>query len=134
MTNTRLTDPEVLERRYPVRLVEFKIRRGSGGQGQQRGGDGVVTEHRVFAAAACLAADAAARAGAAAGAGRRKACALGHNTLQRRDGRVEHLPALAQFDAQAGDRLILETPGGGGWGSADQSAGEGRDHSDAAAT
>jgi 5-oxoprolinase (ATP-hydrolysing) len=117
MTNTRLTDPEVIERRYPVRVLEFSIRRGSGGSGARRGGDGVV-RRLEFLSDLALSILSQRRgpyppygmAGGAPGA-------LGRNTLVRADGAVEVLPALAQAQVRAGDVLVIETPGGGGWGS-----------------
>jgi 5-oxoprolinase (ATP-hydrolysing) len=116
MTNTRLTDPEILEQRYPVRVREFSIRRGSGGRGRHSGGDGVVRsleflktvdvsivsqrrgEYRPYGLAG-------GRAGAA-----------GENRLRRRDGTTVRLPGSATFIAEPGDVLTILTPGGGGWG------------------
>ncbi len=116
MTNTRLTDPEILERRYPVRLWEFSIRRGSGGAGKHPGGDGVV--RRIEFLEPLDVSLVTSRRGpyppyglAGGGPG-----ALGRNILTRSGGTPEELAALAQFQAQSGDQLILETPGGGGWG------------------
>jgi 5-oxoprolinase (ATP-hydrolysing) len=117
MTNTRLTDPEVLERRYPVRLREFCIRRGSGGAGKHRGGDGVV--RRIEFLKPLSVSILSQRRGPFAPYGLQggKRGALGRNTLERANGTVESLPALAQFEAQAGDVLVIETPGGGGFGA-----------------
>jgi 5-oxoprolinase (ATP-hydrolysing) len=117
MTNTRLTDPEVLERRFPVRLLEFAIRRGSGGAGKHRGGDGVV-RRMEFLRPLTLSIVSQRRGhyppygqnGGAPGA-------LGSNTLARSDGRAERLGSSAQVTVGAGDILTLETPGGGGWGT-----------------
>jgi 5-oxoprolinase (ATP-hydrolysing) len=120
MTNTRLTDPEVLEARCPVRLVEFAIRRGSGGKGRQRGGDGV--RRRIeFLRPVTLSILSQRRGpyppyGLAGG----EPGALGRNTLTRKDGRVEHLGALAQVEVQPGDVVTIETPGGGGYGKPGQ--------------
>lgn len=118
MTNTRLTDPEILERRFPVRVRKFAIRRGSGGSGAHRGGDGVTREleflrpltvsliserrgsHPPFGAA-----------GGAAGM-------LGRNRLFRTDGTTVELPGIIQMDVVRGDVLVVETPGGGGFGRA----------------
>ncbi|MDX1946566.1 MAG: hydantoinase B/oxoprolinase family protein [Pirellulaceae bacterium] len=116
MTNTRLTDPEVLEARYPVRLVEFSIRRGSGGAGQRRGGDGVVRRIE-FLRPLTLSLLTQRRGpfppfGLAGG----ESGALGKNTLTRAAGRVEPLAGLAQIEVQPGDIITIETPGGGGWG------------------
>lgn len=117
MTNTRLTDPEVLERRYPVRLHEFSIRRGSGGAGQRRGGDGVV--RRIEFLRPLDLSILSQRRGPYAPYGQNggQSGALGRNTLVRRDGSVEQLPALAMRKVDAGDVLVIETPGGGGWGA-----------------
>jgi len=121
MTNTRLTDPEVLERRYPVRVREFSIRRGSGGRNRnggvgRRGGDGIV-RRLEFLRELQVSILSQRRGpyppyGAAGGA----PGALGRNTLLRADGTRVDLPAQVQFTADAGDVLVIETPGGGGWG------------------
>ncbi len=120
MTNTRLTDPEVLEARYPVRLHEFSIRRGSGGRGKHRGGDGVL--RRVeFLRPLTLSILSQRRGpyppyGMAGG----QPGALGRNKLQRVGQTflsAEALPALVQTQVQPGDILTIETPGGGGFGA-----------------
>ncbi len=114
MTNTAVTDPEILEQRYPVRLHRFALRRGSGGAGRWRGGDGLIREieflkplqvsllaqHRVVAPYGME----------GGGEGR-----CGRQRLNGRD-----LPGIAAFAVQPGDRLLIETPGGGGWGRRDQ--------------
>ncbi|MGN6122762.1 MAG: hydantoinase B/oxoprolinase family protein, partial [Sphingomonas oligoaromativorans] len=117
MTNSRLTDPEVLETRFPVLLDEFRIRRGSGGEGAHQGGDGTVRAIR-------------AREPMQAGilANRRRIVpfglagggtgAPGLNRVERADGRIEPLPATASVQLDAGDRFVIETPGGGGYGAA----------------
>lgn len=116
MTNTRITDPEVLEHRYPVRLERFEIRRGSGGAGRRPGGDGVIreltflepvslsllTQHRVEKPY-----------GAAGGGDGER----GRQRIVRAGGEEVELPSVAGCDVEPGDRLILETPGGGGWGT-----------------
>ncbi|KAJ3185459.1 hypothetical protein HDU87_000080 [Geranomyces variabilis] len=117
MTNTRSTDPEILERRYPVLLREFGLRKGSGGVGANRGGDGCVreleflttlevsmlSERRVFAPY-----------GAEGGGDG----ARGQNTLIRaKDGRRVNFGGKNATTVQSGDRLRIETPGGGGWGA-----------------
>ncbi|HMC12587.1 MAG TPA: hydantoinase B/oxoprolinase family protein, partial [Pirellulaceae bacterium] len=117
MTNTRLTDPEVLEARYPVRLLEFSIRRGSGGTGHHRGGDGV-TRRLEFLRPLTLSILSQRRGpyppyGLAGG----QAGGRGRNSLTRADARQEPLSALVQTDVHAGDVLTIETPGGGGWGN-----------------
>jgi 5-oxoprolinase (ATP-hydrolysing) len=118
MTNTSATDPEVLEHRYPVRLRRFAIRRGSGGAGLWRGGDGLIREieflaplemsilsqHRVIAPY-----------GMAGGADGE----VGRQRLFRPDGTSRELASVDGCRVEAGDRLVLETPGGGGYGAAE---------------
>ena len=118
MTNSRLTDPEVLEWRFPVLLESFGIRRGSGGAGRHRGGDGarrclqflepmtvaILSSHRrvpPFGAA-----------GGAAGA-------LGRNWVERTDGTRDIMTGTDQREMAAGDLFVVETPGGGGYGAPD---------------
>ena len=116
MTNTRLTDPELLESRYPVRLIRFQIRRGSGGRGQQRGGDGVIRcieflrplqvsilsqrrgKYRPYGLDGGLPGSA------------------GHNFLTKVDGSTIELGGVANFHVDTGDMLTIETPGGGASG------------------
>jgi 5-oxoprolinase (ATP-hydrolysing) len=116
MTNTRLTDPEVLEQRYPVRLHEFSIRRGSGGIGSHRGGDGVV--RRIEFLRSLDVSILSQRRGPYPpyGLAGGQPGALGRNTLLRADGEVEVLAGQVQFVAGAGDVLTIETPGGGAVG------------------
>jgi len=118
MTNTRLTDPEVLERRYPVRLQAFTIRRGSGGAGKSSGGDGVV--RRIEFLAPLEVSILSQRRGPYPPFGLQGGSpgALGRNTLLRADGTVEELSARALVKVQPGDVLTIETPGGGGFGAA----------------
>ncbi|MCB1204306.1 MAG: hydantoinase B/oxoprolinase family protein [Verrucomicrobiae bacterium] len=113
MTNTAITDPEILEQRYPVRLHRFSLRPGSGGGGRWHGGNGIIreieflaplevsllTQHRIVAPYG--------REGGSDGQ-------CGRQTL---NGKL--LPGIAAFAANPGDRLVIETPGGGGWGTAD---------------
>lgn len=115
MTNTRITDPELLEWRYPVRLERFAIRRGSGGRGCHRGGDGVVRELTFLepVALSLLSQHRRERPYGVEGGG---AGEPGHQRLHRVDGSVDELPGIASADVEAGDRLVLETPGGGAWG------------------
>ena len=115
MTNTRITDPEILEYRYPVRLHRFAIRHGSGGKGKWRGGDGIIREmeflekveltllsqHRVEAPYG--------REGGQEGK-------RGAQYLIRKNGLKEPLYGIDSRDLEAGDRVVIETPGGGGWG------------------
>lgn len=120
MTNTRLTDPEILEHYFPVRLIEFSIRCGSGGRGKTQGGNGVIrvlefqqamhvnvlSEHRVYAPQGLC--------GGEAGL-------VGVNRCVRRGGEVVELEACASITVEPGDRLCIETPGGGGYGQFDGS-------------
>ncbi len=116
MTNTRLTDPEVLERRYPVRLHEFAIRRGSGGGGRHRGGDGVIRRLEFLQPLAVSVLSQRRGAYPPYGMSGGEPVALGRNTLRRADGSTVDLGSSAQLQVAAGDMLIIETPGGGGWG------------------
>ena len=117
MTNSRLTDPEILEWRFPVRLDSYSIRAGSGGAGRWRGGNGGVRRVRFLEAmtAAILANNRVhppfGMAGGAPGA-------LGRNYVERVDGSVEHLPHIGKAAMQPGDVFVIETPGGGGYGPA----------------
>ncbi|HJT32756.1 MAG TPA: hydantoinase B/oxoprolinase family protein [Pirellulales bacterium] len=117
MTNTRLTDPEVLERRYPVRVREFAIRRGSGGAGAHRGGDGIV--RRIEFLQPLEVSILSQRRGPYPpfGLAGGQPGALGRNYLHRADGTHEPLSGQVQFLAQPSDVLTLETPGGGGFGA-----------------
>ena len=122
MTNTRITDPEVLETRAPVVLRRFAIRRGSGGDGRYRGGDGLVRE-LLFTAPVRVSLLTERRTTAPYGLAGGKPGRPGVNRLVRADGRRERLPGHVQLDLAAGDRLIVETPGGGGYGVPDADAG-----------
>ncbi|MDX2219149.1 MAG: hydantoinase B/oxoprolinase family protein [Burkholderiales bacterium] len=116
MTNSRLTDPEVLEWRFPVRVEEHSIRAGSGGAGRWRGGHGAVRRIRFLedmTAAILSNARRVAPFGMAGG----ESGATGLNLVLRRDGTVDTLPACAEVSVQAGDIFSIETPGGGGWGA-----------------
>ncbi|MCY4334923.1 MAG: hydantoinase B/oxoprolinase family protein [Litoreibacter sp.] len=118
MTNTRMTDPEVLETRFPVEVEEFSIRTGSGGDGQFDGGDGIVrrltfneamtvtvlTSHRVVPPHGVE--------GGAPGA-------TGENAVQRANGEFERLEGNDQVELSPGDSFIMKTPGGGGFGKSD---------------
>jgi 5-oxoprolinase (ATP-hydrolysing) len=119
MTNTRLTDPEILERRYPMRVREFSIRRGSGGVGRHRGGDGVVRRleflRRLTLSLLTQRRGSHPPYGTAGG----EAGKLGANRLIRADGSEMQLGGIAQLEAAAGDILVVETPGGGGFGKSD---------------
>jgi 5-oxoprolinase (ATP-hydrolysing) len=116
MTNTRLTDPEVLEWRFPVRLDSFEIRRGSGGRGLHKGGDGVVRRVRFLEAMT-----------AAMVSGRRRTAPYGmaggepgksgRNYVVRADGTTQALAGSDRAELAPGDVFVIETPGGGGFGA-----------------
>jgi 5-oxoprolinase (ATP-hydrolysing) len=116
MTNSRLTDPEILETRLPVRLEQFAIRRGSGGAGAHRGGDGIIREVTFLEP---MRANILANrrrvppSGLAGGAD----AAAGRNWVVRTNGDIEMLSATASADVEPGDHFVIETPGGGGFGS-----------------
>ena len=115
MTNSRLTDPEVLEFRFPVRLESYAIRPGSGGAGQWHGGNGgvrkvrflepmtasILSNNRIYAPFGMV--------GGAPGE-------MGKNYVIRTDGRIEHLPHVGKTEMAAGDIFVVESPGGGGYG------------------
>ena len=115
MTNSRLTDPEVLETRFPVRLDSYAIRRGSGGAGRWHGGDGGVRRVRFLQPmlAAILSNG---RSHGAFGSNGGQAGAPGVNSVQRADGHIEPLGYIAEVQMAPGDVFVIETPGGGGWG------------------
>jgi len=115
MTNSRLTDPEVLEWRFPVVLEEFRIRRGSGGRGKYRGGDGVVRRIRFTRpmTAAILSNHRRVPPFGLAGG---EPGATGRNWVERRGRRIE-LSATDRIEIEPGDVFVIETPGGGGWGT-----------------
>jgi len=115
MTNSRLTDPEVLEFRFPVRLDSYEIRPGSGGAGRWRGGDGGVRRVRFLEPmTASILSNGRVR-GAFGMAGGEDG-APGENRIERADGRVEILAAIAQSEMAPGDVFVISTPGGGGYG------------------
>jgi len=116
MTNSRLTDPEVLETRFPVLLEEFSIRRGSGGDGANRGGDGAVRRVRFLEplTAAILSNH---RRTAPFGLSGGEDGAVGDNRVERVDGTADHLGATAEVSMGIGDVFVIETPGGGGFGA-----------------
>ena len=115
MTNSRLTDPEVLEFRFPVRLESYEIRRGSGGQGRWPGGDGGVRRVRFLQpmTASMLSNG---RIYPAFGMAGGQPGAVGINRVVRLDGRVETLGHISQVEMGVGDVMEIHTPGGGGWG------------------
>ncbi|MBN8841354.1 MAG: hydantoinase B/oxoprolinase family protein [Sphingomonadales bacterium] len=115
MTNTRITDPEILELRYPVRLDTFAIRRGSGGAGRQHGGDGAVraiTALEPMTVTIVASRRTVAPFGLAGGADGAK----GAQWVERHSGARDILGGRAEVALEAGDRFVIETPGGGGYG------------------
>ncbi len=116
MTNSRLTDPEILETRHPVRLERFKIRHGSGGAGEHQGGDGVIRDVRFLEPmrANILANRRRVPPRGIKGGGNAKPA---RNWVERVDGSIEKLTATASSEMEPGDRFVIETPGGGGYGS-----------------
>ncbi len=117
MTNTRLTDPEVLEWRFPVLLESFHIRHGSGGRGRYRGGDGAMRRVRFLETmnAAILSSHRRIPPYGLAGG---EPGEIGRNSVERADGTVESLGGCAETMMRPGDVLVIETPGGGGYGMA----------------
>lgn len=118
MTNTRMTDPEVLEVRFPVRVEAFSLRRGSGGVGRFPGGDGVVRKLRFLEpmTATILSSN---RSHAPYGLGGGGSGKCGCNLLLRGDGREIRLQGNDEVAVAAGDVIVIKTPGGGGYGPAD---------------
>jgi 5-oxoprolinase (ATP-hydrolysing) len=116
MTNSRLTDPEVLEWRFPVLVESFSIRKNSGGPGRWRGGDGVVRKVRFLEpmTASILSNR---RRVAPFGLDGGGSAAPGRNYVERADGTIEELGARSSVQMYAGDAFVIETPGGGGYGS-----------------
>ncbi len=115
MTNSRLTDPEVLEWRFPILLESFSIRPNSGGNGHHRGGNGVIRRLRFLEpmTAAILSSH---RVVPPYGLQGGEAGALGRNYVERSDGTVEELGSTAVVEMNDGDMFVIETPGGGGFG------------------
>jgi len=115
MTNTRITDPEILELRYPVRLERFEVRKGSGGKGKYKGGDGItrvirfkdsleiniLSQHRIEKPYGLK--------GGSPGS-------VGQQIIIRKDGAIQKLKGMDSASVSAGDQIIIHTPGGGGFG------------------
>jgi 5-oxoprolinase (ATP-hydrolysing) len=118
MTNSRLTDPEVLEFRFPVRLDSYAVRTGSGGAGRWPGGDGGVRRIRFLEP---MTASILSNGRVVPSFGIEGGCpgAVGVNRVERADGRVESLGHIGSVEMQPGDVFVIETPGGGGAGAAD---------------
>ena len=120
MTNSRLTDPEVLEYRFPVILDEFKIRKNSGGAGKHKGGDGIVRKVRFLEpmTATLLTGHRKVPPYGMAGG---EAGKVGINIVERADGEQEDLGTTAEVALNAGDSIIIKSPGGGGYGNVEES-------------
>jgi N-methylhydantoinase B len=117
MTNSLNTPTEALEYAYPLRVRRYSLRPGSGGEGKFRGGDGIVREIEVLTdCEVTLLADRRSRGpwGLAGGADGTP----GKTSITRRDGSVEPMPAKFSTRLRSGERITIETPGGGGWGKA----------------
>jgi 5-oxoprolinase (ATP-hydrolysing) len=117
MTNTRLTDPEVLEFRYPVVLEDFHIRKNSGGRGKWKAGDGIRRSIRFLEPMECTILSGHRRVrpfGLAGG----EAGQVGENSVRRKDGRVEKLEGCDATTIDAGEVVIIQTPTAGGYGKA----------------
>ncbi len=117
MTNTRITDPEIMELRYPVRVEQFSIRPNSGGAGKFRGGDGAIRKIR-FLEPMTATIVASRRTVAPFGLNGGGDGATGKQWLERANGDIETLPGSAEAKLEPGDAFIIETPGGGGFSPA----------------
>ncbi|MEO1551172.1 MAG: hydantoinase B/oxoprolinase family protein, partial [Pseudomonadota bacterium] len=115
MTNTRMTDPEVLEARFPVRVHRFEIRQGSGGHGRWLGGDGILREVEFLEPMTATVLSSR-RKHAAPGLDGGEPGKTGRNSILRAGGEVEHLHGNDHAEMAPGDRFVIETPGGGGCG------------------
>jgi 5-oxoprolinase (ATP-hydrolysing) len=117
MTNTRMTDPEILEKRFPVRLEAFGIRPGSGGAGKWRGGNGAVRRLR-FLEAVTVTTLSSHRIIPPFGVHGGAPGATGRDWAELPDGSKVDLPGNAEIELEAGSVFVIHTPGGGGWGTA----------------
>lgn len=116
MTNSRMTDPEVLELRYPVRVSEFSIREGTGGKGAHRGGDGVC-RRLTFGEDMEVIILANRRKVAPYGMAGGEDGQVGSNWIERADGTVQELGSCDSAQVKKGDTFVLHTPSGGGFGA-----------------
>jgi 5-oxoprolinase (ATP-hydrolysing) len=116
MTNSRLTDPEVLEFRFPVRVDSYEIRSGSGGAGRWKGGEGGERHIRFLEPMTTSILSNGRRVGAFGMAGGEPG-AVGENCVEHGDGSVERLTNIGRVDVQANDVVVIRTPGGGGYGN-----------------
>ena len=115
MTNTRLTDAEILERRYPVILEKFSLAEHTGGRGKFRGGDGVLRQ-TLFRKPLTLSVLTDRRVLQPYGLEGGEGGSRGLNLLRRANGKLVNLGGKCSVDVNTGDIFILQTPGGGGWG------------------
>jgi 5-oxoprolinase (ATP-hydrolysing) len=118
MTNTRLTDPEILELRYPVLLERFTIRRGSGGSGRHRAGDGIERSIRFLEAMDCALLTSS-RKVRPYGLGGGEPGQCGQNSVRRKDGQIELLQGCDETRIEPGEAIVIVTPTGGGFGRLD---------------
>jgi 5-oxoprolinase (ATP-hydrolysing) len=118
MTNTRLTDPEILEFRYPVLLEDFHIRKGSGGRGKWNAGDGIIRTIRFLEKMECTILSGHRRVPPFGLAGGQDG-EVGENSVRRNDGRVEKLKGCDATIIDAGEAIIIQTPTAGGYGKPD---------------
>ena len=116
-TNTRITDPEILERRYPVLLRRFGLRKGSGGNGKHKGGDGVIREIEPLRPLV-MSILSERRTLQPYGLNGGEPAMAGKNLLVKKDGVVLNIGAKRSGSLNVGERLVIETPGGGGYGKA----------------
>uniref|UniRef100_A0A3B4APN5 5-oxoprolinase, ATP-hydrolysing n=1 Tax=Periophthalmus magnuspinnatus TaxID=409849 RepID=A0A3B4APN5_9GOBI len=123
MTNTRITDPEILEKRYPVILEQFSLRPNSGGEGKYLGGDGVIRK-LLFRDKVVLSVLTERRSFRPYGLDGGEDGAAGLNLLQRQDGRLLNLGAKTSVTLEPGDIFCLYTPGGGGYGKGEEANGK----------
>ena len=115
MTNSRLTDPEIIEQRYPVHLEQFEIRDGSGGEGKWHGGNGLLRKFR-FLEPMTVSILSGSRRVAPFGLHGGMPATVGRNKLELKDGRIKELSGCASLDVKAGEAICIATPGGGGYG------------------
>jgi len=118
MTNTRITDPEIMELRYPVAVRQFNYRQGSGGEGKFNGGNGIVREIEFLKDGIQIGLLTERRAVAPYGMNQGKNGARGKNLLIHPDGRVQSFGAKNTASVPKNSRIQILTPGGGGWGKA----------------
>ncbi len=115
MTNTRITDPEILEHRYPVRLEQFSVRENSGGKGKRNGGDGVIREI-TFLEPVNLSVLSQRRKSGPFGSNGGEDGKAGNQKVIRKNGEEIQLDSIQNINLNAGDKFVIETPGGGGFG------------------